>query len=122
MVFFFFFFQAEDGIRDGHVTGVQTCALPISESMRAGITHVEIKSGYGLETDAERRLCEVAAGFTDDVTFMGAHVVPVEYEGRPNDYVELVCGEMLAACAPHAKWIDVFCEHGAFDAEQSRAV
>jgi len=49
-------------------------------------------------------------------------VVPVEYEGRPNDYVELVCGEMIAACAPHAKWIDVFCEHGAFDAEQSRAV
>jgi len=93
-----------------------------AEGLRAGITHLEIKSGYGLETDTERRLCEVAAGFTDDVTFMGAHVVPVEYEGRPNDYVELVCGEMLAACAPHAKWIDVFCEHGAFDAEQSRAV
>src|SRR5215213_10726844 len=93
-----------------------------AEGLRGGITHLEIKSGYGLETDTERRLCEVAAGFTDDVTFMGAHVVPVEYEGRPNDYVELVCGEMLAACAPHAKWIDVFCEHGAFDAEQSRAV
>ena len=93
-----------------------------AEGLRAGITHLEIKSGYGLETDTERRLCEVAAGFTDDVTFMGAHVVPVEYEGRPNDYVELVCGEMLTACAPQAKWIDVFCEHGAFDAEQSRAV
>jgi imidazolonepropionase len=93
-----------------------------AEGLRAGITHVEIKSGYGLDTDSERRLCEIASGFTDDVTFLGAHLVPPEYEGRPNDYVELVCGEMLAACAPYARWIDVFCERGAFDAEQSRAV
>src|SRR5215208_3575797 len=93
-----------------------------AEALRAGITHPEIKSGYGLDTETERRLCEIAAEFTDDVTFLGAHVVPVEFEGRPNDYVELVCGEMLAACAPHARWIDVFCERGAFDAEQSRAV
>jgi imidazolonepropionase len=93
-----------------------------AEALRAGITHLEIKSGYGLDTETERRLCEIAAEFTDDVTFLGAHVVPVEYEGRPNDYVELVCGEMLAACAPHARWIDVFCERGAFDAEQSRFV
>jgi len=93
-----------------------------AEALRAGITHLEIKSGYGLETGTERRLCEIAARFTDDVTFMGAHVVPVEYEGRPNDYVALVCGDMLAACAPRSRWIDVFCERGAFDAEQSRAV
>jgi imidazolonepropionase len=92
------------------------------EGLRAGITHVEIKSGYGLRTDTERRLCEVAAAFTDDVTFLGAHAVPPEYEDRPDDYVELVCGEMLAACAPRSRWIDVFCERGAFDAEQSRAV
>jgi imidazolonepropionase len=56
------------------------------------------------------------------VTFLGAHVVPAEYEGRADAYVELVCGEMLTECAPQAKWIDVFCEEGAFDAEQSRAV
>jgi imidazolonepropionase len=93
-----------------------------AEALRAGITHLEIKSGYGLDTENERRLCEIAAEFTDDVTFLGAHLVPPEYEGRPDDYVELVCGEMLAACAPHARWIDVFCERGAFDAEQSRAV
>src|SRR3954469_6192950 len=93
-----------------------------AEALRAGITHLEIKSGYGLDTENERRLCEIAAEFTDDVTFMGAHVVPAEYEGRSNDYVELVCGEMLLACAPYARWIDVFCERGAFDAEQSRAV
>jgi imidazolonepropionase len=93
-----------------------------AEAMRAGITHLEIKSGYGLDTPNEKRLCEIAAEFTDDATFLGAHVVPPEYEGRVDDYVELVCGEMLAACALHVRWIDVFCERGAFDADQSRAV
>jgi imidazolonepropionase len=93
-----------------------------TEGLRAGITHAEIKSGYGLETDSERRLCEVAAEFTDDVTFLGAHLVPSEYEGRADAYVDLVCGEMLEACAPRSRWIDVFCERGAFDPDQSRAV
>jgi imidazolonepropionase len=93
-----------------------------SEGLRAGITHVEIKSGYGLEVETERRCCEVARTFTDDVTFLGAHVVPAEYHDRPDAYVDLVCNEMLAACAPHARWIDVFCEEGAFDEDQSRAV
>jgi imidazolonepropionase len=92
------------------------------EALRAGITHIEIKSGYGLDVATERRLCAVAAGLTDDVTFLGAHVVPAEYEGRADAYVELVCGEMLDACAPHCRWIDVFCEEGAFDPDQSRAV
>jgi imidazolonepropionase len=93
-----------------------------AEALRAGITHLEIKSGYGLDVLTEARCCAVAAQLTDDVTFLGAHVVPAEYEGRADDYVDLVCGDMLAACAPHARWIDVFCEEGAFDAEQSRAV
>ena len=93
-----------------------------AEALRAGITHLEIKSGYGLDVAGERRLCEIAAELTEDVTFLGAHAVPQEYEGRADDYVELVCGEMLAACAPVSRWIDVFCEKGAFDAEQSRAV
>jgi imidazolonepropionase len=92
------------------------------EALRAGITHVEIKSGYGLDVEAEERSCAVAAELTDDVTFLGAHVVPAEYEGRADEYVSLVCGEMLEACAPHCRWIDVFCEEGAFDADQSRAV
>jgi imidazolonepropionase len=92
------------------------------EALRAGITHIEIKSGYGLDVESERRLCQVAGELTDDVTFLGAHLVPPEYEGRADEYVELVCGEMLAACAPHSRWIDVFCERGAFDADQSRAV
>jgi imidazolonepropionase len=94
----------------------------VAEARRAGITQLEIKSGYGLDVDTERRLCAIAAQLTDDVTFLGAHVVPAEYEGRADDYVDLVCGEMLAACAPYARWIDVFCETGAFDADQSRRV
>jgi imidazolonepropionase len=93
-----------------------------AEARRAGITHVEIKSGYGLDTATERRCCEVARAVTDDVTFLGAHVVPAEYSTRPDDYVALVCNEMLDACAPSCRWIDVFCEDGAFDGEQSRAV
>ena len=93
-----------------------------AEAVSAGITHLEIKSGYGLETEAERRLCAVAGEFTDDVTFLGAHAVPPEYEGRADEYVDLVCGEMLEACRPLARWIDVFCEEGAFDVDQSRRV
>jgi imidazolonepropionase len=93
-----------------------------SEALRSGITHLEIKSGYGLEPESERRSCAVAAEVTDDVTFLGAHVVPPEFDGRADEYVELVCGEMLDACRPFARWIDVFCEDGAFDADQSRAV
>ena len=94
----------------------------LAEARRAGITTIEIKSGYGLEVDAERRICDVAAELTDEVTFLGAHAVPAEYEGRADDYVDLVRGPMLEACAPLCRWIDVFCERGAFDAEQSRAV
>ncbi|MGN6171140.1 MAG: imidazolonepropionase [Solirubrobacteraceae bacterium] len=92
------------------------------EALRAGITHLEIKSGYALDTSGEGRLCELAAEITDDATFLGAHLVPREYENRTDDYVELVCGEMLEACAPHVRWIDAFCERGAFDEDQTRAV
>ena len=98
----------------------QLAAERRDEALRAGITHLEIKSGYGLDVETERRCCEVAAQFTDDVTFLGAHVVPAGTDA--DDYVELVTGEMLEACAPLARWIDVFCEDGAFDADQSRAV
>ena len=94
----------------------------LAEARRCGIGEIEIKSGYGLDTESERRLCEVAARLTDEVTFLGAHAVPPEYDGRADEYVDLVRGEMLAACAPYARWIDVFCERGAFNAEQSRAV
>jgi imidazolonepropionase len=103
-------------------TLTRVTALRREEARRAGITHLEIKSGYGLDTVSEQRCCEVARGFTDDVTFLGAHVVPEEFAARADDYVALVCNEMLVACAPFCRWIDVFCEDGAFDREQSRAV
>ncbi len=112
--------QATRAASDHELTAL--AAARRAEALRAGITHLEIKSGYGLDVATEARLCAVASGLTDDVTFLGAHVVPPDYAGRGDDYVALVCGEMLAACAPLARWIDVFCEVGAFDPEQSRAV
>ncbi len=97
----------------------------ITEMHAQGTTTVEIKSGYGLSVESEERLVRLAAEATDEVTFLGAHVVPAEYASRENgadEYVELVIGPMLAACAPHAKWVDVFCETGAFTVAQSRRV
>ncbi|MEO6124501.1 MAG: imidazolonepropionase [Ilumatobacteraceae bacterium] len=93
-----------------------------AEAMRAGITAIEIKSGYGLTPSAEARSLRLAEEFTADTTFLGAHVVPSDFAGRSDAYVDLVCGEMLAAAAPHSRFVDVFCEVGAFDAEQSREV
>ena len=93
-----------------------------TEALRSGTTHIEVKSGYGLSVEHEARALRVAATLTDDVTFLGAHVVAPEYAEDPDAYVDLVCGEMLDVCAPLARWADVFCEAGAFDAEQSRAI
>ncbi len=92
----------------------------IRELQRQGTTTVEIKSGYGLSVADEERLVAIAASVTDEVTFLGAHVVPDEYAADPDAYVDLVTGPMLDACAPHARWIDVFCETGAFTVAQSR--
>lgn len=92
------------------------------EMLAQGTTTLEVKSGYGLTVTDEQRILEVAGGLTDEVTFLGAHVVPAEYAGRTDDYVDLVVGEMLDACAPHARWVDVFCEDGAFDVTQSRRI
>lgn len=94
----------------------------LAEARRSGTTTVEIKSGYGLTPSDEARTLGVARGLTDETTFLGAHVVPPEFDGRVDDYVDLVCGEMLAACVPNSRWIDAFCERGAFDVDQSRAV
>jgi imidazolonepropionase len=89
---------------------------------RQGTTTVEVKSGYGLTVRDEARALAVARQVTDETTFLGAHVVPPEYADDPAGYVDLVTGPMLEACAPHARWVDVFCETGAFDADQARAV
>ncbi|SCL28993.1 imidazolonepropionase [Micromonospora nigra] len=93
-----------------------------AEALRQGTTTIEVKSGYGLTVADEARSLRIAAEVTDETTFLGAHVVPAEYADRPDDYVSLVCGPMLAAAAPHARWIDVFCERGAFDADHTRAI
>jgi len=94
----------------------------LEEVRRAGTTTVEIKSGYGLSVESEAATTSLAAEVTPESTFMGAHVVPTEYLGRTDEYVDLVCGPMLEAVRPHVRWIDAFCEKGAFDADQSRAV
>ncbi len=100
----------------------RSTALRRAEAARAGITTVEIKSGYGLTSAHEARCLQVAEGFTEHTTFLGAHVVPPEFDGRADDYVHHVCTDMLDAALPHARWIDAFCEVGAFDADQCRAV
>jgi imidazolonepropionase len=92
----------------------------VAEMRAQGTTTVEIKSGYGLTVRDEARALAGARQFTDETTFLGAHVVPADTD--PAEYVDLVTGPMLEAAAPHARWIDVFCERGAFDADQARAV
>jgi imidazolonepropionase len=93
-----------------------------AEMRGQGITTFECKSGYGLTVADEARSVALAAEVTPEVTYLGAHVVPPEFEGDAGGYVDLVCGPMLAACAPYARWVDVFCEQGAFGADQASAV
>ncbi len=97
-------------------------ARHVEEMHRQGTTTVEVKSGYGLTVHDEARALAVAREVTEETTFLGAHVVPEEYADDPARYVDLVTGPMLAAAAPYARWVDAFCERGAFDADQARAV
>jgi len=94
-----------------------------AEMIAGGTTCMETKTGYGLSTHDEQRAARTAqvAGF-DEITFLGAHVVPPEFAKDPDGYLDLVCGPMLDAVAPHVRWIDVFCETGAFDPAQTRRV
>ncbi|MFD7161512.1 imidazolonepropionase [Kribbella sp. NPDC059898] len=92
----------------------------VTEMRRQGTTTVEIKSGYGLTVTDEARALRIAGLFTDETTYLGAHVVPADQD--PVAYVDLVTGPMLDAAAPYSKWIDVFVERGAFDADQGRAI
>jgi imidazolonepropionase len=94
----------------------------VQEALRQGTTTVECKSGYGLTVADEARALRIAGGHTPETTYLGAHVVAPEYADDPAGYVDLVTGEMLDACAPHARWVDVFCEQGAFDGDQARAI
>jgi len=100
-------------------------AARVAEMRAQGTTTVEIKSGYGLTVRDEARSLRIAAEFTSETTFLGAHVVPPERADRRAEYVDLVAGEMLTACAPYARWIDVFCEPRsahAFTEDEARVV
>jgi imidazolonepropionase len=92
----------------------------LDEARRQGTTTMEIKSGYGLTVPDEARTLRLARELTGETTFLGAHVVPAGAD--PDQYVTLVSGPMLEAAAPYARWIDVFCERGAFDGDQARTV
>ncbi len=96
----------------------------VAEALRQGTTTIETKSGYGLTVADEARALRVAGRYTEEVTFLGAHIVPPDpaYADDPAAYVDLVTGPMLDACAPYARWVDVFCERGAFDGDQARAI
>ena len=94
----------------------------LAEALRQGTTTFETKSGYGLTVEDEARALRIAARHTDEVTFLGAHIVSPDYADDPAGYVDLVTGPMLDACAPYARWIDVFCERGAFDGDQARTI
>ena len=88
----------------------------------SGITTVEIKSGYGLDIETEARILKIAREFTTETTFLGAHVVPKEFAERRGEYIDLVKGKMLDACAPNSKWIDVFCDQGAFTVDEAKEI
>ncbi|XVX19745.1 imidazolonepropionase [Actinomycetota bacterium] len=97
----------------------------VDEAVAGGTTCLETKTGYGLDVDQEARAARIAAEAVDEVTYLGAHLVPPAPDGSPGDaeaYVDLVCGPMLEAVRPHVRWADVFCEVGAFTVEQSRRV
>jgi imidazolonepropionase len=93
-----------------------------SELRASGTTTFETKSGYGLSVADEARALRIATKHTSETTYLGAHVVPAEYEGRSDEYVSLVTGEMLNQVADSAKWVDVFCDRGAFTVEQAREI
>lgn len=107
---------ADDATLDANVARLMT------EQLRQGTTTVECKSGYEQTAAGELRSLHVAGRHADEATLLAAHVCPPEFAGRPDDYVAMVIDEMIPACAPFARWIDVFCERGAFDEDQSRAV
>ena len=91
-----------------------------NEALASGTTTLEVKSGYGLSVRDEARSLVAAKTATSETTFLGAHVVPPDTNA--DVYVALVQGEMLDACKGNAKWIDVFCDRGAFDVDQTRAI
>jgi imidazolonepropionase len=91
-----------------------------TEMLEAGITTFECKSGYGLDVPTEERALRIASEFTPETTYLGAHVVPADT--ARDAYIDLVCGEMLVAATPHSRYVDVFCDQGAFDGDETRQI
>jgi imidazolonepropionase len=109
--------------RDASVDHLEAAARRRLRALHAtGTTTLEVKSGYDLTVDGERRLCDVAGGLTSDVTFLGAHALPSEFAAGREGYVRLVAGAMLERCAPAARWADAFCDPSAFSVEECREV
>lgn len=94
----------------------------LDEYARSGSTTVEIKTGYGQSAESELTGIQVASSCSDEATLLAAHVAPPEYADKHDEYVQMVVDRMIPECAPHAKWIDVFCEKGAFTEDESRTV
>ena len=102
--------------------------MVLSEMLDHGITTVEAKSGYGLNVDDELKQLRVIrslrenGGFNVVPTFMAAHAVPPEFAGDPDGYIEFICTEILPKVADDelCEFVDVFCETGVFNVEQSR--
>jgi imidazolonepropionase len=92
----------------------------LDEALTTGTTTMEIKSGYGLTEKDELRSIEIAAQFTDETTLLAAHVIPEEFASNPDAYVKLMTESIIPAS--RAKWIDVFCDRGAFSVEQSEVI
>jgi imidazolonepropionase len=92
----------------------------VAEAVSQGTTYVETKTGYGLDVEQEARSARIASTVADEVTYLGAHLVPADMDA--DEYTDLVCGPMLEAVRPYVAWADVFCERGAFTEEQSRRV
>ncbi|MBS0427662.1 MAG: imidazolonepropionase [Proteobacteria bacterium] len=105
-------------------------AVRLEQLLADGVCAIEIKSGYGLSLEHERKQLRVARrlgqehGVTVRTTFLGAHALPPEYAGRSGDYIDLVCNEMMPALAEEGlvDAVDVFCEHIAFSLEETERV
>ncbi|MCU1522421.1 MAG: imidazolonepropionase, partial [Arthrobacter sp.] len=92
----------------------------VAEAVAQGTTYLETKTGYGLDVENEARSARIASSVVDEVTYLGAHLVPAGTDAE--EYTDLVCGPMLSAVRPYVRWADVFCERGAFTEDQSRRV
>lgn len=94
----------------------------LEQATRQGTTTFEVKSGYGLTLNDEIRALEIIRRHTPESTLMAAHVIPPEHKADPEAYVSLILDEIIPASVGTAKWIDVFCETGAFDEDQTRRI